>query len=162
MKKVFLTLSIAFIALCNLQAQTEISGYLDSNPSDGISGAISDSYDFFQAVRACRNLVHDGKTDWYLPTYEEIVLFYDHDGSVTANGPIVTPTPGCIGTNCDWANGSGYWCWTRSYQPHYNSSNGNISPMAARHYYITPNFGAANDLSYSFNSGHKLFVRCVR
>lgn len=150
MKKVCLTLGIAFISFCSAQAQTEISGYLDSSPADGISGAAA-NYDIFSAVQACRNLVHDGKTDWYLPSWEEILLFTNGDSDTGA-------TPGCLGSNCDWTTTS---TWVRgSVRRGFNDTGGAMFYIQFRH--ATTATATNNGYATQANSNSGAPVRCVR
>ena len=143
MKKVILTLTIILSSFALVTAQTEISGYLDSDSSDGISGAPA-QYTFSRAIVACKNLVHDSKTDWYLPTYNEIALFFATDW---AQGP------GCVGTNCAWNFiADAQFVWTRQVM---NDSDGNGACIIHIHSYYTGQ-------SYANASNTAGYVRCVR
>ena len=148
MKKILFTLLIVLGGLTASFAQTQISGYLESDPTDGINAAAAAAANYFAAVQACRTLIHDSKTDWYLPSTEEIVLF--------ANGSSLTgAAPGCIGNNCDWNIN---WCWTRTADiGHWGvSSGGGIGLF--RHSLG----GGANTFSHADGNSGAHYVRCVR
>ena len=151
MKKIILTFGIAFLALCNLQAQTEISGYLDATPNDGISGAAA-TFDLFSAVQACRNLVHDGKTDWYLPAWEEILLFTNGDSDTGT-------TPGCVGTNCDWTDST--YVWVRGpVRKGYNDGINTMFYILFKH--ATSGTNTNGGYAAQATSASGALVRCVR
>ena len=113
MKKILFTITIILAVCCGALAQTEMSGVLDATPipgagdgGEGITGAPKNTWRLHEAIDACRNLVHDGKKDWYLPSSEEAALFI----GATFNSAI----PSCVGINCTWASVNNY-IWVRGH-----------------------------------------------
>lgn len=154
MKKIFFTLIIVLTALCGVLAQTEISGALDATPipgvgdgGEGITGAPKVTWTLHQAIDACRNLVHDGKKDWYLPSSEEAVLFIGSSN--------VSAIPGCTGMNCTWGavNGGNNFIWVRGHSLTNQQDSGAII-------HIGPSYNWGNSWTPASNANGTVF--CVR
>ena len=144
MKKILFTLAILLGGLVGSFAQIEISGYLDSDPTDGINNPPA-TFNQMDAVNACRNLVHKGNNDWYLPSFEELMLFTPATTSAVV--------PGCTGLNCDVSSVSGvHYIRTRS-TPKANDHHVDGTQNLAANY-----FGLCTQLVW-YGAYH---VRCVR
>lgn len=141
MKKNILTLAIGILLSGSLFAQTEISGYADSDATDGINTA-AQQYTIDEAVAYCRDLVEDSKNDWYLPSVEELTLFIpDQDLCATSY-------PGCVSDAAECQFQARYH-WTRS-----NRDAG----WACIYTYCS-----GSNITYQNNSTTALkHVRCVR
>lgn len=146
MKKYIFTFLITLGGLTMAVAQSEISGYLDAIATDGING-VPATMNFKKAVEACRNLVHNGQVDWYLPSWEEVTLFVT---ATNAESP-----PECTGNNCAWnSTPTNDWMWIRT------PARDNVATsMSIFHF----NNVSANNTGYTWtNWTTARYVRCVR
>lgn len=89
MKKSLFTILLFATSIVGF-SQTEISGYADLDPSNGINDGTAATYRLDQAIAYCRDLVENGDNDWYLPSVEELLLFMPDQTLCAAS------TPGCV------------------------------------------------------------------
>lgn len=141
MKKIGHIIILCMITVFSVNAQTEISGYADADPTNGINDGTAITYSIDEAVVYCRDMVEDGKDDWYLPSGEELMLFIpDQDECNTS--------PGCVSSaaDCEWV-ASRY---------HYTRTLNAIGYLAIYTYC------SSNNLTYTHNASTAYYVRCVR
>ena len=143
MKKSILLVTMALLLSVGMYAQTEISGYADDNATDGINAAAA-VYSIDEAVAYCRDLVEDGKNDWYLPSSAELLLFIpDQDLCATSY-------PGCVSDAGECQFVTNRYHWTRS------NTVGNGWDCIYT-------FCNGNNLTYNRYSGAaQQYLRCVR
>lgn len=149
-KRIYILLLTLFSFGVAGSAQTIISGYLDADATNGITGAPV-PYNFYGAVNACRDLsITVGMVtynDWYLPSHEELVLFVTESASATV--------PGCLGSNCTWNSvPDGNWVWTRTQPQRHATDQGGIS-------IFTSSYAGSSWASAVTVNAHT-YVRCVR
>ncbi len=142
-KRVLLFFSAISIGLTGF-SQTQISGYADLDPANGINDGTAATYRLDQAIAYCRDLVENGDNDWYLPSVEELFLFMP-DQSQCA-----TSTPGCVSDPAECQFVAARYHRTRSMM----SSAGFVS------LYTYCNTG--NVFTTTTSASAAYYVRCVR
>ncbi len=141
-KKTLLLFSMSLMTMVGF-SQTEIAGYADLDPSNGINDGTAATYRLDQAIAYCRDLVEDGKNDWYLPSVEELFLFMP-DQTLCASS-----TPGCVSDPAECIFVAARYHKTRSMM----SSAGFVNLYT----YCT-----ASSFTTTTASATAYFVRCVR
>ena len=141
MKTLYIILVVNVLTFGMLQAQTEISGYADADPTNGINDLTAVTYSIDEAVVYCRDLVEDGKDDWYLPSGEELMLFIPDQDECASS-------PGCVSSSsCEWT--AGRYHWTRT-----QTGSGWLC--------IYTQCNVNNLVSTSYSVGALQYTRCVR
>ena len=117
------------------------------------------SYSWTEAVNVCQNLVHDGRSDWRLPSIKELqsIVYYNHyaTGHENCSQIVENAFPGVVSSEqCDNNITSvHYWSSTT----HINKDGSNLNYI----WFIDFKWGNVGFTGQNFFGPIKKYVRCV-
>ena len=91
---------LGFAAMSLVSCEGDDSDLMWQNP------ALADKMSWSQAMQYCQHLSHDGHSDWYLPTIEEMRSLLRGCSDYSGKGGRCEVTTGCLSADC-W---SSYYC----------------------------------------------------